>query len=80
MKSYQSEVPTYEFEVMLKYMTRKVAELGMGPRFDQLALADILIGHDVTTLDKLADVVSLARNLQSGVSLATSEGQQPVVN
>lgn len=65
MKSHESGMENYEFEVMLKYMTHKVAEFGLGPRFDQLALADILIGHDVTTVDKLADVVSLARNLRS---------------
>jgi len=84
MKNPQSDVPSYEFEVMLKYMTRKVAELGMGPRFDQLALADILIAHDVTTLDKLADVVSLARNLQSDAAHANSnrgaKAKQSVVN
>lgn len=66
MNSRASEMPSYEFEVMLRYMTTKVAEFGMAGRFDQLDLADILIDHDVTTIDRLPDVVSLARNLQSG--------------
>ena len=60
----------YEFEAVLCYMTRKAHEFGLGDRYDRLDLADILIDHDVTTLDRIGDVVSLARNLQAGVRLA----------
>jgi len=60
----------YEFETVLKYMTQKVKEMGVSRRYDQLELADILFDHDVTTLDRLGDVVSLARNLQCGIRLA----------
>ena len=60
----------YEFEAVLNYMTSKVRELGLGKKYDRLDLADILIDHDVTTLDRIGDVVSLARNLQAGIRLA----------
>ena len=73
MKKYQSEMQSYEFEVVLRYMTHKVAEFGMARKFDRLDLADILICHDVTTIDRLPDVVSLARNLQSGITMADAE-------
>lgn len=69
MKSRAFEMQSYEFEVILRYMTQKVAEFGMAGRFDQLDLADVLIDHDVTTVDRLSDVVSLARNLQSGAAM-----------
>ena len=67
MQSYQSEFHNYEFELVLNYMTSKIAEFGMAGRYDRLDLADVLLDHDVTTIDRLADVVSLARNLQMGV-------------
>ncbi|MGA8259030.1 MAG: hypothetical protein WB783_02335 [Arenicellales bacterium] len=73
MKRCQTEMQSYEFEMMLRYMTSKVAELGMALKYDRLDLADILIRHDVTTVDRLPDVVSLARNLQSGITSATPE-------
>ena len=60
----------YEFEAVLNYMTQKVHALGLGKQYDRLALADVLIDHDVTTLDRIGDVVSLARNLQAGIRLA----------
>jgi ABC-type glutathione transport system ATPase component len=73
MKSRQFEMQSYEFEMMLQYMTSKVAEFGMAPQYDRLDLADILISHDVTTVDRLPDVVTLARNLQSGITVANPE-------
>ncbi len=60
----------YEFEAVLDYMTLKVQQIGLGKQYDRLDLADILIDHDVTTLDRIGDVVSLARNLQAGIRLA----------
>jgi hypothetical protein len=60
----------YEFEAMLTFMERKVADYGMARKYDRLELADILLDHDVTRLDQLPDVVSLARNLQAGIRLA----------
>lgn len=61
---------SYEFELVLGYMERKVAEFGVARRYDRSDLADILIDHDVVTIDRLSDVVALARNLQSGIRLA----------
>lgn len=60
----------YEFAAVLGYMTEKVREFGMAGQYDQLDLADILIDHEVTTIDRMNDVVSLARNLQIGIRLA----------
>lgn len=54
----------YEFELVLGYMTKKVAEYGMENYYDRADLADILIDHDVVSIDQLSDIVSLARNLQ----------------
>lgn len=59
----------YEFEMLLRYMTKKLAEFEPNHSFDRLDLADILIDHSVTTVDQAADVVSLARNLQTKISL-----------
>ena len=58
-----------EFEMLLTYMTKKLAEFEPSHSFDRLDLADILSEHSVTTIDRMADVVSLARNLQSEVRL-----------
>ncbi len=66
MNNYQSEFRNYEFEVVLDYMTSKVAEFGMSRQYDRLDLAEVLLDYDVTTIDRLPDVVSLARNLQMG--------------
>ena len=60
----------YEFECLLTFMERKLADYGMARKYDRLELADILLDHDVTRLDQLPDVVSLARNLQAGIRLA----------
>ena len=60
----------YEFELVLNYMVKKAAEFGLAHQYDRLDLADILIDHKVTTVDRLSDVVSLARNLQVGIKLA----------
>ena len=60
----------YEFEAVLNYMQSKVQALGLGRQYDRLDLADILFDHDVTTLDRIGDVVSLARNLQVGIRQA----------
>ncbi len=60
----------YEFEIVLRYMAKKVDEFGPANQYDLLDLADILYDHDVTTIDQLPDVVSLARNLQAGIRLA----------
>lgn len=58
-----------EFEMLLRYFTKKLAEFEPCHSFDRLDLADILIDHSVTTIDRMADVVSLARNLQTEVRL-----------
>jgi hypothetical protein len=51
-------------------MAKKVEEFGLADQYDLIDLADILYDHDVTTIDQLPDVVSLARNLQVGIRLA----------
>ena len=60
----------YEFESLVSYMEQKVSEFGLSSEYDRADLADILIDHEVTSLDRLADVVTLARNLQAGIRLA----------
>lgn len=59
-----------EFEIVLEYMRFKVVEFGLDRHYHRLELADILMDHGVTTVDRLPDVVSLARSLQSRVKLA----------
>ena len=53
-----------QFEMVLAYMQLKVAELGIDRHYPRMELADILMDHDIRTVDQLPDVVSLARNLQ----------------
>jgi len=60
----------YEFELLLTYMMQKVGEFGMAGQYDKIDLADILIDHDVTSIEQISDIVSLARNLQAGIRLA----------
>lgn len=55
----------YEFETLLTYLTKTLSEFEPSQSFDRLDLADLLSEHSVTTIDRSADVVSLARNLQS---------------
>lgn len=59
-----------EFEMVVEYMRLKVAELGAERRYHRLELADILMDHGVTTVDRLPDVVALARSLQTRARLA----------
>ena len=59
-----------EFEMVLAYMRLKVAEFGSHRHFHRLELADILMDHGVTTIDRLPDVVALARSLQPRIGRA----------
>ncbi|NIW85782.1 MAG: hypothetical protein GWN09_04155, partial [Gammaproteobacteria bacterium] len=52
-----------EFEMVLAYLEMTCRELGIRRRYRRMELADLLMDHGVTTIDRLADVVSLARNL-----------------
>lgn len=54
-----------EFEMVVEYMRLKVTELGLAGRFHRTELADILMDHGVATVDRLPDVVALARRLQT---------------
>ena len=55
----------YEFEMLLRYMAHKLAEIEPSLPCDRLDLADMLIDQSVTSIDRAPDVVSLARNLQT---------------
>lgn len=59
-----------EFEMVVEYMRLKVEEIGVERHYHRLELADILMDHGVTTVDRLPDVVSLARSLQPRNRLA----------
>ena len=59
-----------EFEMVLEFMRMKVAEFGIERHYHRLELADILMDHEITTIDRLPDVVSLARSLQTQARLA----------
>ena len=66
----ESRMQCLEFEIVLAYMQLKVAEFGLGRHYHRLDLADILMDHGITTVDRLPDVVSLARSLQARARLA----------
>ena len=55
----------YEFEMVVEYLRLKVTELGIGRRYHRADLADILMDYGVTTVDRLPDVVAVARALQA---------------
>lgn len=59
-----------EFEMVLAFMRLKVDEFGIGRHYHRLDLADVLMDHGITTIDRLPDVVSLARSLQSRIRFA----------
>lgn len=65
-----AEMQCCEFEMVLEFMRLKVDEFGIGRHYHRLDLADILMDYDLTTIDRLPDVVSLARSLQTRTGLA----------
>lgn len=60
----------FEFEMTRAILARKLAEMGLEDAYDTLDLADVLLDHGVTRVDRLPDIVSIARNLEAGVPLA----------
>ena len=66
----ESTMQCYEFEIVRTMMRKKLVDSGVGDGFDALDICDLLTEAEVTSVEQLADIVSLARNLQAGVTLA----------
>jgi hypothetical protein len=53
-----------EFEMVLAYMRMWTAQCVLEHHYHRLELADVLMDHGVTTMDKLPEVDALEPNLE----------------
>jgi len=53
-----------EFEMVLTYMRMRTAQCTRERHYHRLELADIVMDHGVTTMDKLPEVDALVLNLE----------------